>query len=593
MAEQDFEAVRAELRRRGYLQRGVERFLLQDALRPRAAFAALVRLALRVGLLLGILAAVAAAVGLSTLNGGFPSHPADAAVLTLHLLPPAIVVTALLFLALAAPLVFAFRTSRRAGERLALIVAVLASAAWLAFVALRGRGLLVDGPRWLGLAIAVGAVVVGWLLGRVLYDGLLAVAARFSRLEPGGFSVPRWVLGAVAVIGVLALVGPALFATSGGEAPAPFLPTAPGERVLLVGIDGVLAQEFDYLMARGELSAIAARRSAGSAILRYVRPSGPPASLWTSVATGLEPAAHGVVGVDSYRPLGVTVPLVRSGPVRVWWRLENAIGLCEYRPVVAARRLGWSVWELAARGGAPVAAVDWWSTFPAEPSPGLIVAHGAYQLLSDHADGAVEPKDRVGEIDALRHGDAVQALDSMVRSALPANAAESVLERAVRPDLFYLSALRRGLAASPRAAALYLPGLDIAASTWSGSDVALGDLVRAAFLEVDRLVSEASGFGTVVIVADPGRRRGDEGRVLVLRSGCAGSEERIQPEAVASSLLRALGLPQSAELPPPVPGCEWPAPPSTVAGYGPRRAAGGAGSGDQEYLESLRSLGYL
>jgi len=55
----------------------------------------------------------------------------------------------------------------------------------------------------------------------------------------------------------------------------------------------------------------------------------------------------------------------------------------------------------------------------------------------------------------------------------------------------------------------------------------------------------------VVIVADPGRRRGDEGRVLVLRPGCAGSEERIKPEAVASSLLRASAPPVGLDV--------WPA----------------------------------
>jgi hypothetical protein len=69
MSEPTLESIRAELRRRGYLQRGVERFLLQDALRPRTALAAIARLALRVGLLLGMLGAVAGGVALALVNG--------------------------------------------------------------------------------------------------------------------------------------------------------------------------------------------------------------------------------------------------------------------------------------------------------------------------------------------------------------------------------------------------------------------------------------------------------------------------------------------------------------------------------------------
>jgi len=62
---------------------------------------------------------------------------------------------------------------------------------------------------------------------------------------------------------------------------------------------------------------------------------------------------------------------------------------------------------------------------------------------------------------------------------------------------------------------------------------------------------------------------------------------------VASALLRALGLPQSEELPPPPAGCRWPAPPVVVAGYGAPRRAAPRGLESAEYLESLRSLGYL
>jgi len=152
----------------------------------------------------------------------------------------------------------------------------------------------------------------------------------------------------------------------------------------------------------------------------------------------------------------------------------------------------------------------------------------------------------------------------------------------------------------PKAAALYLPGLDIAADGWSGGDVAFADLVRAELSATDALLERAlPGVGTVVVVLDPGRRRaGSEGRVVIWRRAACGGQpggraEEIRPEAVASGLLRALGLPQSGELPPPPAGCRWAPAQSAVPGYGEPRQGRGPSQQGEEYLKSLRSLGYL
>ena len=74
--------------------------------------------------------------------------------------------------------------------------------------------------------------------------------------------------------------------------------------------------------------------------------------------------------------------------------------------------------------------------------------------------------------------------------------------------------------------------------------------------------------------------------------GRIGTEE-LGGLAVASALLRAAGLPQSAELPAPPGGCRWPEPPVTFPGYGEPRRTQPTPTEGGEYLESLRSLGYL
>src|SRR5436305_14471626 len=96
----DLEGVRSELRRLGYLNHGVERFLLQDAMRPRRPGRTLLLLTAKVGLLAGLALALALAFLLAAANGGLASLPRDLPVLALHLFPPLAVATGAAFLAL-------------------------------------------------------------------------------------------------------------------------------------------------------------------------------------------------------------------------------------------------------------------------------------------------------------------------------------------------------------------------------------------------------------------------------------------------------------------------------------------------------------
>jgi hypothetical protein len=271
-----------------------------------------------------------------------------------------------------------------------------------------------------------------------------------------------------------------------------------------------------------------------------------------------------------------------------------------------------------------VVAVDWWGTYPATYTPGLVVAHGGDQLLGEGAPGAVAPASRTDEMRALRArarsaGDE-QAV-SVARVALHPKEAQRLAERALLPERFYRQAFaaeaaQRGPAA-PHAAALYLPAMDLAADGWAGGSVPFAELLQAELHAAGRLVGdvvEGGDWGTIVVVLDPGRRGGGEGRVLLWRrAGCgafaraAGAQEAVTapspqrrerplPEvklaAIAAALFRAAGLPQSGELPEPPALCAWPAPPSNVPTFGPRSAAAEASRGD-EYLQNLRSLGYL
>jgi hypothetical protein len=609
---EDLDEVRSELRRLGYLDHGFERFLLQDALRPRQPLRTLLLLTVKVGVLAGFGLALVLAFGLVAANSVGPASALeislDTAVLFLHLFPPISSVAALAFLALCGVVLLVLRIYPvRHIETLSLAAAGVAGAAGLAgALRLAGGWLAESRPSQLAL-LAIGAPLAIYVLVKLTYHGLLTLAIRFTESAPRERLFSRRWLGFALLSALFVLMVPAVLSARRGTPASPgALPMAPGDRVLLLGIDGVLPAELDYLLARGDLPTLG-RLAREGGVRRYTRQDEPPASFWTTVATGRPTPEHGVAALDSFQLRGVHTPLVRSGPLRAYWnRVEVPLRLAGYRPVLANRRRAYAVWELASRGGAPVLAVNWWATFPAEPVPGLVIAHGAYQLLAENAEGTVAPASALPAVRELaRRSGAGPGSDPILRAALPPRSAAAVLEKAVAPDRFYREVFAGQLPAAPRAAALYLPALDIAAAGWQGGDVAFADLVRSELLEADRLLGKAlDGFGTVAVVLDPGRRRsggsGREGRILIWRrAGCgaAGNPRKIRPEipaaAVASSLLRALGLPQSGELPEPPAGCAWPAPPVTVPSYGePNRPAPPLSEGG-EYLKNLRSLGYL
>lgn len=606
----ELEIARRELQRLGYLSHRVERFLLRDALEPVGDPRALAHLAGKVGLLAGMLLALANTLALAAANGLFAAAPGDLLPLFLHLLPPLVAAAGAGFVAVVAGFLFALKLfPRRSLEWLILGVTFVATALLFGWAIFRASDLLLGLPRWQRVVAGIALPLVAAAVAKLLANGLLSIAIRMTRMTPRERLVSRRTILAV-TCSILAIVSAVAFVVP-QRTPAATpssLPKAAGERVLLVGLDGVLAEEFDYLLARGALPVLSSLVREGAVVAGYTRAAElEPAEFWTTVATGVGGELHGVRSLDSFRPAGLATALARSGPWRYWWSgVAVPLGLAEHRPLLASRRAAFTFWELSARGGAPAAAIDWWATFPPEPLAGLVVSHGAFQLLLEGHLGAVAPADRAADLARLAREVEPGPSGSTLEAALPAKLAEELLRRAVLPDRFYRAAARREAANRPEAMALYLPAVDLLAEGWIGGDVALADLVRAELEEVDSLIGElAQGLGTLVVVLDPGRRSGGKvgaGRVLLARfsgppsarSTCrAGADLQMAPEAVAAVLIRALGLPQSAELPEPPAFCIWPEPPARVTGFGERSPSRELPGDSQDYLENLRSLGYL
>lgn len=85
------------------------------------------------------------------------------------------------------------------------------------------------------------------------------------------------------------------------------------------------------------------------------------------------------------------------------------------------------------------------------------------------------------------------------------------------------------------------------------------------------------------------------GRVLLrpVEGKCPTIAGEVAVGAIAAALAREAGLPASGETPLPPDVCRWPAPPAVVPSWGRTARAPSTDSDAQEYLESLRALGYL
>ncbi|MEO1366617.1 MAG: hypothetical protein AAFX50_05535, partial [Acidobacteriota bacterium] len=105
------DSVRSELRRLGYLDHQVERFLLQDALRRTPPWRAIGQLAFKVALLIGAPSSVLGALALGAGNGHLRHSPTDVLPLTLHLMVPAVLGLAAAFLVLAGLLALLVRVT--------------------------------------------------------------------------------------------------------------------------------------------------------------------------------------------------------------------------------------------------------------------------------------------------------------------------------------------------------------------------------------------------------------------------------------------------------------------------------------------------
>ena len=123
-----------------------------------------------------------------------------------------------------------------------------------------------------------------------------------------------------------------------------------GDEVWVIGLDGADWDMLEPLIARGAMPNLASLRDGGAwGVLRSDEPLLSPV-LWTSIATGRTPDAHGVT----------------------WFMTDAEDG--SKVPVGTYDRRVHAVWNVAAEAGLSVGVVGWWASWPAEHLDGFVVS---------------------------------------------------------------------------------------------------------------------------------------------------------------------------------------------------------------------------
>jgi hypothetical protein len=398
-----------------------------------------------------------------------------------------------------------------------------------------------------------------------------------------------------------------------------------GRRIDLVAIDG-----FDpaiYTPLRESLPNLKFVLG-GEQLTLQPQDTSDPARAWTTIATGVTPETHGVHAIETRRLAGLRgVFAPGSGLARLIGAATDIVRLT--RPSVASRdeRKAKTIWEVAEEAGLRTAVVNWWATWPAPATGGIVVTDRAVLRLErgGDLDGELAPpaiyESLRGQWPQIRR----RAQEAAATAFPDQTETAAILRRSAELDET-IAGIAQSLAGRPLdLMVVYLPGLDIAQNALLGapgaalppsSVAARVDALRSYYPFLDRVLGplvEPDPDRTHLVVTQPGRVQTSTGGLFAMAppsrdeiegkvGGNVDDSLGSTPFDVAPTIWWALGLPLSRELA----GRPCPAlfgnggglidPGRSVATYGRPFIPATPRNGkplDQEMIDRLRSLGYV
>jgi hypothetical protein len=524
--------LRQQLRERGYLTHGIERWFALDPWSSRAFWGELTFVALKAAILIAVFGALPLTAVM--LFRDAPLQAFDTLGLFISY-AAAWLIAGFAFVVIVA-LVLKVRPALPIDTPRALLaISVAAGALFVAPIALWWYR-FDTAPPLPELAAGVALSVVFFLVVTVVLSAaLLSFSIYEVRRIPAIHQTPRTVPIFIAALALIALLFvPALVdrKRDDGQAMVVTMPTS--TRVALIAVDGLTNE---ILRSRPDIVAMFPHLATITPIT-----GDSTAERWASLGTGVTTEKHGVRALEGVRFPGGTHVLQRiSRADFVLMRFAPLIGLARREPLPPTVRRRDYIWELFAGRGVTSVAVNWWATADAKEA-GLF---------------CVGPE----SVFTVARGDALR-VDTVA------------VERFVQG--IYIE--------KPRFATVYLPALDVILNRLPlDPTTQLATSLRALDGVVPAIkVAKARGY-EVVLTGMPGD--GQSGAAIVASTIPFDGKSAWD---IAPTLLEAIGFPASDEMP----GTATASHPR-IATYGPRQQDNSEHAVNEEYYQNLKSLGYI
>jgi phosphoribosylcarboxyaminoimidazole (NCAIR) mutase len=522
--------LRAQLRERGYLTHGIERWFALDPWSSRAFWLELLTVALKAAILIGAFGALPMTAVML-----FRNYPLGAfETLALFACYAAAWTAAAFLLVLVAALALKLRPALPIDTPRALLaISIVASSVLVLPVAVWWYRFDAGGTIREAVAGAALSVVFFLVATIVVSAALLSFSIHEVHRVPAIHQKPRTVPMSIAAACLIALLFVPAWADRERAVAAPMVVTTPTlQRVALIAVDGLTSE---ILQSRPDLAAGLPFQTPVHAI-----EGRSTTERWASLGTGVRTEQHGVRAIEGVRFRGGVHILQRvSSADFVLLEVAPLLRLVRREPLPPTVRRRDYIWETFAERGVPSAAVNWWAT-------------------DDDAEGALH-------------------------SVSPERVFTGAGATPLRLDEIASSLLMSELARNPRFATVYMPALDVILNRLDlDRSAQVASSVRA-LDGITATVAEARRRGyEVVLVGMPGE--GQRGSAIIA------STLRLPIRTawdLAPALLGVLGFPLSSEMP------GGPAGAQRIASYGARRAPAAVGIVNQEYYDNLRSLGYI
>jgi hypothetical protein len=521
--------VRAQLRDRGYLLYGIERWFALDPWRSRAFWVELTIVSAKAAVLIGAFAMLPLVAIML-----FRDHPLSAwETLLMAIVYGGAALIASFAVLIVVALILKLRPALAIDTPRALLAISFGVSAILTLAIAIWWARFAAPPSLTELIAGLVLIVIEFLIGTVAISAaLLSFSIYELQRVPAIHQKPRGVPMSIAAAILTALLFIPAYAAQerqSAQVPIAVVTTPTSRRVAHNAVDGLT---FD----------IAKTREFPSLRPIATLPARSTTERWASVGTGVPPLLHGVHAVDGVRLRGGhhLIQTLSSADV-VLHDLAPALAIADREPLPPTVRRRDFVWEIFAARGIPTLSVNWWTT---DDSPNSIGQSSIF---------------------AAAKGDPLQLDAGATKRALAA------IDRS-----------------HPQFVTIYLPALDVILNRLAlDRSAQLAASVRALGGIGTAIEAMRSRGYDVILVGLPGDRQSGEG---ALSSTIALANQQASAYDVAPTLTALMGFPASAEM---TGASLVPTDLPRIASYGPRAGQSENAKVNEEYYNNLKSLGYI